>query len=496
MDTRRWSNVCQLRDSYASGEPRPDGGPIEAFLEISARCNLRCRMCAINFDTRYQGSAGRPAFLKPELFERLRPIFPTLGRAHLYGLGEPVLNPWFTDYIRDLSAAGVETWFTTNATLIDEEKADGFARAGADRISISIDGTTAETYEKIRRGASFAKLMRGLRALARARRRYGKPRLTVNFVAMESNVRQLPSLVELCSELGVEEMNVEPLFYWGASSPELKQHYQSESLRDDRHRELMADAQKLATDYGIHFRTRFLTSQGSMDYRQRTQVEGPSDAWVCSEPWSTIYVTVAGEVRTCCINDESFGNLFEQPFNEIWNGGPFTRFRNQHYRGDDTPDGCGPCLQNGRKRHSPYFEPLEEVSYRPLLSASGEPSGDPGFRFDRPYEGEVVVAPLILTGHLPADQPREHLDRFAVLIDHTPVELLSTAVVKDNRFRLICRIPFVTEGAHVVSFAARPEDGKKSPSLGWNRRLVHLWHPPRPRRQATPIGQGSGAGRV
>src|SRR5207253_5415182 len=64
----------------------------DLFFEISARCNLRCQMCAINYDGRYKPSAHRRAFFEPDLFAKLRPIFPTLYRASLFGLGEPMLN--------------------------------------------------------------------------------------------------------------------------------------------------------------------------------------------------------------------------------------------------------------------------------------------------------------------------------------------------------------------------------------------------------------------
>src|SRR6266571_2578609 len=138
MNQQRWSNVASARDEYEHG---------------AERANLRCQMCAINYDSRYQPHSGRPPYFEPDLFVRLRPIFPSLVRAYLFGLGEPTLNRHLVDYIAELASAGVEVWFNTNATLIDEEKADAIARAGASKITVSIDGATASTYETIRRGA-------------------------------------------------------------------------------------------------------------------------------------------------------------------------------------------------------------------------------------------------------------------------------------------------------------------------------------------------------
>src|SRR5438045_8797304 len=127
MDQRRWSNISSARSAYDAAANTINSWPIEAFFEIAARCNLRCQMCAINYDSRYQPRSGRPPFFEPELFARLRPIFPSLLRAYLFGLGEPTLNRHLVDYIRELSAAGVEAWFNPHATPHDSKQAEEIA---------------------------------------------------------------------------------------------------------------------------------------------------------------------------------------------------------------------------------------------------------------------------------------------------------------------------------------------------------------------------------
>src|SRR5207244_9329593 len=194
MDRRRWTNVSAARAHYEGRDVISADAPIEAFLEVAARCNLRCQMCAISYDVAARIKDNRPPYSEPDLFARLRPIFPSLVRAYLFGLGEPTLNQHLVDYIAELSSAGVEVWFNTNATLIDQEKADAIARAGASKITVSIDGATAPTYETIRRGAKFEAVVRGIRALAAA-----KLEVNLSFVAMASNIHELPAMVELCA---------------------------------------------------------------------------------------------------------------------------------------------------------------------------------------------------------------------------------------------------------------------------------------------------------
>lgn len=481
MDAERWSNVCRARWAYEHGEERIGAYPQEAILEISARCNLRCQMCAINYDTRHRSTSGRPAYFEPALFERLRPLFPDLLRAHLYGLGEPVLNRHLVSFIEELSRAGVETCFTTNATLIDEERAFAFARAGADRISVSIDGATAKTYETIRRGAKFSSLLRGVAALGEARRRYGRPCVTVNFVAMASNFRELPLMVEMCAEHGVSELSVEPLFYWGEESPELKEHYGRESLARfprEEGRQVLAEAQRRAKQHGLYFCSRLLASEGSLDYRARVAEARDGVSWVCSEPWSTVFITAAGEVRTCCLNGTVFGNLFEQSFDEIWNGEPYRIFRRQHFGADVIPTGCATCKANGRQRHNPLFAAVEPVSYRPLLALAGEAPRPQGLALDWPRDGVAVTDPLVLTGSV-ADRGMRRffgLGRRAwphLMIDRTPIGLAEDSVVDGDRFVALLSAPYLSEGAHVLSLRSDVE-----PAPGWGRRTVHVVRSP------------------
>lgn len=105
MDSNRWSNVTRLRRDYEMEAERLSGLPLEAFIEVSARCNLRCLMCAIGYDDHYQVEQDRPSLLSSELFAELWPLFPTLLRVDFCGLGEPLLNAHLTEYMRDLSGA-------------------------------------------------------------------------------------------------------------------------------------------------------------------------------------------------------------------------------------------------------------------------------------------------------------------------------------------------------------------------------------------------------
>lgn len=464
MNNERWNNLSEARFHYLHGDPLAGSGPLEAFFEVSARCNLRCRMCAINCDTRYDPAAGRPAIFSPELFERLEPAFPTLLRAYLFGLGEPLLNPHLPEFARRLSDEGVEVWFNTNATLVDGAMAERLAASGVRSITVSIDGATARTYEAIRRGAKFERVMEGIRALGEAGRKWGHPSMDFSFVAMASNFHELPALVELCADAGGTAVHVEPLY--AQADPQLEAHYRVENLGnlgEERVEDILAEARAVAAGRGIRLASRFLEGAGSPDYVERARDR--RFGWTCSEPWSAIWVTAAGEVRTCCLTDAVFGNLRERPFGDIWNGVPFRAFRSRHASGGGLPPECANCRRNGRIRLSPYFVPVRPVTYRPL--AEGLEPWDRPPLLSTPADGDTVTDPWVVEGACPSDLPLPDL-----WVDRSfRVPLESIAARRDGRFAALLELPFLSEGAHLVHLG--------EPDHGGDMRVIHVWSPRR-----------------
>jgi MoaA/NifB/PqqE/SkfB family radical SAM enzyme len=477
MDQARWNNIARARESYTNGHTYANGRPLEGFFEISARCNLRCQMCAINYDGRYKPSAHRRAFFEPDLFAKLRPIFPTLYRASLFGLGEPMLNRNMIDYIAELADAGVEVVFTTNGTLIDEKKAEEIARAGATRVMVSIDGATAATYEEVRRGGRFDAVVRGIRSLAEAGAKYGRPSVDLSYVAMRCNFEEIPKVVALCADLGAGAVHVEPLLAQ-VGSPELDDHYARENLglvEPARVAAAFEEAQEIARNRGIRFGSRFAGEHETFDYP--AAVRQTDMTWACCEPWAAIWVTSEGEVRTCCLNDTTFGNLFEQSIDDVWNGEIFRRFRSQHAR-HEPADGCANCFRNGRVRSSTFFRPTQPVTYFPYFETVPAASPNDAVIFDTPRAGASIADPIVITGRLAEGVAAIDVD---VVIDYTPIANVNDKAVFDARtFTMTFDVPDLTEGAHVL-WARRHDDPR-----GYAHRDVHFWRPDRSVTQASP----------
>ncbi len=222
--------------------PRAGGAPDalrKVYVEPTNACNLDCRTCVRHAWDEPEG------FMEWLVYERvvegLAEAQDASGRgatAHgrdaagpgrnaakpatvaFMGLGEPLLHPRLVDMVRLATARGLATEVTTNALLLDQAMADELVAAGLGQLVVSIDGATAETFGKVRSGASLATVVRNVRYLEDRREFVDGPRVRVGleFVAMRSNVAELPGLNRVAAQLGASFIIVSNVL---AYTPEL-----------------------------------------------------------------------------------------------------------------------------------------------------------------------------------------------------------------------------------------------------------------------------------
>lgn len=312
--------------------PEPE---LPRFVQIEpvGQCNLRCRMCPISL--RPESAAGHPpAFMEFGLFKSLIDQFGQVDELHLQGLGEPLMHPQFFDMVFHAAQRGIRVSTNTNMTLMTERRAAECVASGLHTLHASLDGAHAGTYEAIRLRASFSKVMRNLRRLVRARQAGGSalPHLRLVAVLMRANVAELPALVRLASEEGVESLSVQQLCH-DFSEDSLPQHYQpmrafidSESLRreDRAATEMHLDAARAeAQRLGMALRLpRLIPRRHAADVPGRQR---------CDWPWRGAYISYDGRAMPCCMvatpDRINFGSMAAEGVAAVWHGAAYSAFR-------------------------------------------------------------------------------------------------------------------------------------------------------------------------
>jgi radical SAM protein with 4Fe4S-binding SPASM domain len=322
--------------------------PTYVQIEPVGQCNLRCQMCSIQF--RQDGPPyGPPAFMSFETFTQLIDQFVNLQELHLQGLGEPMMHPRFFDMVAYAVEKGIRVTTNSNLTLLNERRAERCVTSGLDCLHISLDGATAETYERIRVRAHFDRVVHNVERLLAMRESFGSahPHLHMVMVIMRQNLQELPDLVRLAHRLSMEQIFVQHLCHdFGESSlparyRPMREFVQGETLLTEdlqRIEHYFGEAREVARELGVALRL--------PRTRPSSHPPGTPGMMRCSWPWKGAYISYQGYAMPCCMVSTPdrfhFGNIAEQGVEETWNNSTYQAFRDQ-LASDEPPEVCQSC---------------------------------------------------------------------------------------------------------------------------------------------------------
>ncbi len=324
--------------------------PEKLQVEVTAACNLRCRMCIV----RYRPPVPRSAAMSLARFTELLDALPTVREVVLQGIGEPLLAPDLPAMIAAASARGLFTEFNTNATRLTRRLGEQLITAGLGALHISLDGATKETYEFVRDGARWEVVERHIADFMRLlrERQAARPRVSLVMVLMRRNLHEIAALVERAAAWGIGEVFVQGLSHDFSDAPRqaydaIAAYVRQQSVLTLPRAEVeaaYARARETAARLGVALRLPRLKER-----REPITVDGVRVG--CNWPWLGGYVTASGTVLPCCMvmgsDRVAMGSLETDSFPAIWHGETFRRFRAGLLNGDPHPVCRGCALYRG-----------------------------------------------------------------------------------------------------------------------------------------------------
>ncbi|MBU1211134.1 MAG: heme d1 biosynthesis radical SAM protein NirJ [Alphaproteobacteria bacterium] len=183
-------------------------GPVRPVViwNLTRRCNLKCRHCyAVAADRHFPGE-----LTTSEAIVVLDDLAAFGIPALILSGGEPLSRPDTLDLARRSKAHGLYTALSTNGTTINEHIADEIAEIGFDYVGISLDGIGATNDWFRGATGAFDEALAGVRA-CRAR----GIKVGLRFTMTKDNAGELPDLLALAADEGVEKFYLSHLVYAG-----------------------------------------------------------------------------------------------------------------------------------------------------------------------------------------------------------------------------------------------------------------------------------------
>ncbi|MHC1726313.1 MAG: SPASM domain-containing protein [Syntrophobacteraceae bacterium] len=298
-------------------------------IELTTRCPLRCRMCI-----RESCPDWHSADMDFSDFQKIAPYLAQVETAVLEGWGEPLLYRHLVNVVRLVKDSGCRAGFVTSGWGMNREYASDLMAAGLDFIGFSIAGATSGTHNAIRVNSDLATLSLAIREVVQLKleRHLDRPKLHLVYLMIRDNLREIPLLPQFAADLGIEEVSIINLIQVTDEWQESQRVYTRATAETES---LLKDAEALARVLGIRLRSPSLS---------------PLEIAVCDEsPLQNLFISVDGEVAPCVYlhppvppsyrkifqgrNDVtgkvSFGNIFHQDIESIWNDRRYIEFRNQ-----------------------------------------------------------------------------------------------------------------------------------------------------------------------
>jgi MoaA/NifB/PqqE/SkfB family radical SAM enzyme len=182
-------------------------GPVEWSWDITNKCVLCCLHCF-----------NRSGILKrAELSnDEMRDVAGQLAALKPLGIcfcgGEPTLRlPILLELARVFREVGTTANMVTNGQLMTAAMARDLREAGIQMVQVSLDGSTAESHDRLRGiPGAFDNALDAIRMLRDADSVVG-----VSFTPTSFNIEEFWTVYDLCLSLGVSELRIQPLMPLG-----------------------------------------------------------------------------------------------------------------------------------------------------------------------------------------------------------------------------------------------------------------------------------------
>ena len=217
--------------------------------------------------------------------------------------GEPLLNPQLPDMIREARERHIYTIVSTNAQSLTRTLAHDLIAAGLNRIIVSLDGLTEESYTAYRKGGSLQRALEGLKYLREAKTELQQSTtIELQCLLLKSNEHEWNLFRRDYKKMGADRLTFKTAQFYDYTNGNPLMPSDSAYCR-----------YTLGNDGKYHPRNRLQKNKS-----------------ICRRLMTGCVINANGDVLSCCFDKNEqyrFGNIAEQSLKDCWQSKVAEHFR-------------------------------------------------------------------------------------------------------------------------------------------------------------------------
>ncbi|HET8783309.1 MAG TPA: radical SAM protein [Pyrinomonadaceae bacterium] len=205
---KAYLNVLKLRLNMALKREAVNSYPVVAFIEPNLYCNLQCPACPTGLRLGLRPTVA----IEEELFRAtIDQIGDYIFQLYMYNWGEPLLHKRTPEMIAYAKKKDINILLSTNLSIkLTDDYIDRLVSSGLDRMLVSLDGVTQETYSKYRVRGDIELVRENALRIQRAKQRLGSatPKVVWQFLVFRHNEHEIEQARAVYKEWGADEFIV------------------------------------------------------------------------------------------------------------------------------------------------------------------------------------------------------------------------------------------------------------------------------------------------
>lgn len=275
--------------------------PAFISVEPANHCQLQCPECPVG--TKSNGRVSKQSMSDSFFADICDQLKANLLHIIFYFQGEPLLDPTLHHKINIAHKAKIFTSLSTNAQILTQKCAHNLVTAGLDKIIISIDGATQQSYEKYRIGGSLQKALNGIAHMQQAKKdiKSATPIVELQFIVFATNEHEIDDIKTLARQYKVDVLK-----------------FKSAQIYDYK------NGHPLLTSIDKYARYK-KNKQGQYELKQPMRNS-------CKRSWMGAVISSKAELLPCCFDKmelHSYGNIDKADIVATWNNKKAVVFRNR-----------------------------------------------------------------------------------------------------------------------------------------------------------------------